>query len=221
MSTHMFKKISFHLVSFAAGALLAAGIISILPQAIELNRSVYIPITIFIAVFFTIEKVFFRMHHHEYNEKETIKLPLPFLLSGDALYNVVAGIAIASTFLVSVPTGIITTLTVFIHEIPHKLTDFNILLQLGNFKKRAVRFNILTGTTTFIGAFLGFYFGRNIEGILPILLALTTANFIYLSLSDLLPELHHETKSKHSFSHTVPFFLGALLVIILTSVIKG
>lgn len=216
----LIKNISFHFVSFAAGALLAAGLTDILPEAVELNpNNVFVNITIFIAMFFLIEKVFFSMHHHEQHEGTTIKLPLPFLLFGDTLHNFLDGISIASTFLVSVPSGIITSIAVFIHEIPQELGDFGIMLHMGYSRNKVLKFNIISALSAFAGALLGFYAVRTIEGVLPILLSLTAANFIYLSLSDLLPELHHKTKG-NSILHTLPFFLGVILIILLTQLIK-
>jgi len=213
------NKLSFYLVSFAAGALLATGFTDTLPEAVEATPFAYIAVTIFIALFFLIERVFLHLHHHE-TEGEKHRFPLPMLLFGDAMHNLIDGIAIATTFLVSFPLGVVTSIAVFIHEVPHELADFGILLHMGFKRKKVLLFNILTGIFAFIGAFLGYFIGNKIDGILPILLSLTSANFIYLSLSDLLPEIHEEAKGKKALMHTFSFFLGITFVIILSIFFK-
>ncbi len=207
------KELSFHLVSFGAGALLATGFTDALPEAVSKTSNAYIYTVIFITLFFLIERVFMHFHHHEHDEgiSRTKKI-VPFLMFGDAMHNFIDGISIAATLLVSLPLGIITTIAVFIHEIPHELGDFGILLHAGYKRNKVIAFNALTGITAIIGAILGYLFGSRIEGFIGILLALTSANFIYLSLADLLPELHEES-SGNVVLHAIPFLAGASVMV--------
>lgn len=214
------RKISFYLVSFGAGALLAAGFTDTLPEAVGLSKNSFLLTTLFIALFFLIERVFMHFHHHEHESGKNIRLPISFLLFGDALHNFIDGISIATTFLISFPLGFITSLAVFIHEIPHELGDFGILLHSGYSRGNVLKFNIFTGIAAFIGALLGFYFGEKINGSLPVLLSLTSANFIYLSLADLLPEIHEQVK-KDAIKHVALFFAGVILILILTQTMRG
>lgn len=214
-------KLSFYLVSFAAGALLAAGFTDTLTEAVAKSSSAFIYTVVFIAFFYVIERVFLSLHHHEAEGEKHLRLPLSFLLFGDALHNFIDGISIAATFLISFELGIITSIAVFIHEIPHELGDFGILLHLGYKKGKVLGFNILTGLTAFAGAILGYLLGNSIDGALPVLLALTSGNFIYLSLSDLLPEIHEKTKGKEAIYHTAFFILGISFIIILGGIFKG
>lgn len=214
------RKVAFYLVSFGAGALLATGFTDTLPEAVALSKNSFLLTTLFIALFFLIERIFMHFHHHEDEAEKKLRLPISFLLFGDALHNFIDGISIATTFLVSFPLGIITTTAVFIHEIPHELGDFGILLHSGYSRKKVLGFNVLTGVTAFIGAILGFYFGEKIHGSLPVLLSLTSANFIYLSLADLLPEIHEQVK-KDAIKHVALFFAGVLLMLGLTQFLKA
>lgn len=214
------RKISFYLVSFGAGALLATGFTDTFPEAVELSKQSFLYTTLFIALFFLVERMFMHFHHHEHENVKKLRLPVSFLMFGDALHNFIDGISIATTFLVSFPLGFITTTAVFIHEIPHELGDFGILLHSGYSRKKVLGFNFLTGIAAFVGALVGFYFGQKIHGALPVLLSLTTANFIYLSLADLLPEIHEQAK-KDAIKHVALFFAGVILMLILTQFFKG
>jgi len=217
---------SFYLVSFAAGALLATGIVDTLPEAAEKNQDAFFLTTIFIVLFYSVEKILFRFHHHEEEKSAegrsgSLRTPVFLLLSGDALHNFIDGVAIASTFMVSFPLGLITSLAVFIHEIPHELADFGLLLHKGYTRGKVLGFNILTGIAALLGAILGYFVGKEVMGMLPILLALTSANFIYLSLTDLLPEIQHQTKDRTEFAHLASFIIGAAFIMILVRLLRA
>lgn len=214
-------KISFYMVSFAAGSLLATAFTDTMPEAVEGSPNAYMYMTLFIALFFLIERVFLHIHHHdERGEGKKTKLPIPFLIFGDALHNFIDGVSIASTFLISFPVGIVTTIAVFIHEIPHELGDFGVLLHGGYSRKKVLLVNLFTGIMAILGALIGYMLGSALQGVLPILLALTTGNFLYLSLSDLLPEIHANVKGKEAFYHVSSFFLGIFFIIALGLLVK-
>lgn len=214
-------RISFPLVSFAAGALLATGFLETMREAVEIaGENVFLWVTLSIAGFFLIERMFFSLHHHDdMDEKDKIRLPTPLLLFGDALHNLIDGASIAAGFLVSFPLGLVTSLAVFVHEIPHELGDFGILIKKGWGKDKVLEFNAVTGLTAFLGAILAFYLGSQFHNAVPILLSIATGNFIYLSATDLLPEIHQQSTRGFALLHTVFFLLGIFLMIILISVL--
>lgn len=217
LKENLIHRISFSLVSFAAGALLATGFLDTMKEAIRLDgENVVIWVTLSFAAFFIIERLFVFVHHHGEESPETAKdemrLPTPFLLFGDGMHNFIDGISIATSFLVSFPLGLVTTATVFIHEIPHELGDFGILIHKGYGRKKVLWFNFLTGIVAVLGALLAFYLGNAFGRIIPILLSITTANFIYLSATDLLPEIHTKAKKSLALTETLFFILGILLI---------
>lgn len=213
LSKKFIHKISFLLVSFAAGALLATGFLDTLPQAVLLGgKNVFLWVVISIAFFFTVERLFFAMHHHEEEDDGKILMPTAILLFGDSLHNFIDGVAVAAAFLADFRLGIITTLAVFIHEIPHELGDFGILINKGWSRIAVFNFNALTALAAFLGAIIAFYVGSTFGGLLPILLAVAAGNFIYISAADLLPEIHHKAKRSLAWRFTSFFFLGIFLI---------
>jgi len=118
----------------------------------------------------------------------------------------------ATSFLVSFPLGLVTTIAVFVHEIPHELGDFGILIHKGYARKEVVLFNIATGVAAIGGAVLAFYIGNVFKYIIPVFLSITTANFLYLSATDLLPEIHTKAKKSLALNETIFFVLGILLI---------
>jgi zinc and cadmium transporter len=217
-------KISFSLVSFAAGALLATGFLDTFKEAVELGgNNVFIWVTIAFGVFFIVERLFIFVHHHgEENpevEQEEMRMPTPFLLFGDGMHNFIDGISIATSFLVSFPLGLVTTIAVFVHEIPHELGDFGILLHKGYGRKQVILFNFITGIVAVLGAILAFYIGNLFTSVVPIFLSITTANFLYLAATDLLPEIHTKAKKSLAINETIFFILGILLIWVLIQIL--
>ncbi|MEK7604938.1 MAG: ZIP family metal transporter [Patescibacteria group bacterium] len=219
----LLKRISFGLVSFAAGALLATGFLDTMKEAVaQGGDNVFLWVTLAIAGFFLIERLFLHLHHHDTDggHNEDLKLPVGVLIFGDALHNFIDGASIAASFFVSVPIGIITSLAVFVHEIPHELGDFGILLHKGWPRGRVFVFNALTGLAALVGALMAYFFGTQFAGAIPVLLAITTGNFIYLSATDLLPEIHHHSKKHPALSNVIFFLLGIGIIVVLTTFLR-
>lgn len=215
----LIQKLSFSLTAFAAGALLATGFLDTMREAVRLaGEKVFLMTTLSIAAFFIIERLFIFLHHHDEAE-EKMRLPTSFLLFGDGMHNFIDGASIAAAFLVNFPLGIVASAAVFIHEIPHELGDFGILIHKGWGRRKVLWFNILTGFAAMLGALLSFYLGRNFQSAVPILLSITTGNFIYLSATDLLPEIHHKAKKNLALNETIFFLLGIALIAILIKIL--
>lgn len=216
LSKTLIKNLSFSLVAFAAGALLATGFLETMKEAMDLaGEKVLLWVTLSFTAFFLIERLFLSLHHHEEAGEHGFKLPTPLLIFGDALHNFIDGMSIAATFLVSFPAGVVTTVAVFAHEIPHELGDFAILIHKGWSRKKVLLFNFLSGFAAVLGAIIAFYLGMQFQAIIPVLLAITTGNFIYLSATDLLPEIHHRTEKGVAVRHSVYFVLGIATVVVL------
>jgi zinc and cadmium transporter len=225
------QKISFLLVSLAAGSLLATGFLDTMKEAVAMaGDQVFLWVTVSIAAFFAIERVFLFLHHHHepeskggehLHDNKKLRLPVSFLLFGDGMHNFIDGASIAASFMADYKLGVITSIAVFIHEIPHELGDFGVLLQAGKGRKDVLLFNLATGVTAFAGALLAYFLGTAFQSMIPMLLAFTTANFIYLSTIDLLPEIHHQNEGKAAVWPTIIFFCGIALIAVLMALIPA
>ena len=67
-------------------------------------------------------------------------------LLGDGLHNLIDGMIIGATYMVSIPLGITTTLAVVLHEIPQEIGDFGVLVYGGLSTAKALAFNFLTAS---------------------------------------------------------------------------
>jgi len=207
-------KILFGLVSFAAGALLGAAFLDLLPTAIEkTGNAIFLYTLIGIVVFYLLETYFHWYHRHythHHFKKHHVK-PFTWLnLFGDGVHNFVDGMIIAASYLTSIPLGITTTVAVILHEIPQELGDFGVLIYGGISRRKALFFNFLTALTAIFGALL-VYFIAPTEAVIAFLIPFAAGGFIYIATADLLPELHRVKPDK---AFTQLFFFGLGIAII-------
>ena len=212
------KSISY-LVSFAAGVMLAAALLDLLPHAIEeADAHEMLMLTLLgIVASFLFERFILWHHHHE--DKHHIKPSAFLVLIGDAVHNFVDGVVIAAAFLVSPALGVSTTIAIAAHELPQELADFSVLLYAGFSRQKALLFNFLSATTAIMGTLLGYFFLGEHEQFLPPTLAFTAGMFIYIACADLIPELHreHHEHRESSIKQVLPFILGIIIMIVIMS----
>ncbi len=209
------KTILIYLISFSAGALLGDTFIHLLPEIIEnTGYTLYSAIYLLsgITIFFILEKIIHWQHCHMPINHEHIH-PFAYMnLVGDALHNFIDGLIIAASYMASIPVGIATTIAVILHEIPQEIGDFGVLLHGGFTKAKALGINFLTGLTAIFGALIVFWLGGFIEGIQEFLIPFAAGGFIYIAGSDLIPELHKETKISRSIGQIISFALGICIM---------
>lgn len=217
--------ISHFLASFAAGILLGAAFFELLPEAVHEGEEVGIDIFPWalagIVIFFLIERTIHWFHHHEniHEHDRESKSTLPLIIISDTMHNFIDGVVIAATFMASPSLGIATTLAVFAHEVPQEIGDFGLMLHKGLARKKIIIVNIISAAVSVIGALGTYMLGNILEGFLPALLALTAGFFIYISLSDLMPEIHHEKKRKFAAIKGSLLLLGIIFMWVANSLI--
>ncbi|MAG91818.1 ZIP family metal transporter [Candidatus Woesearchaeota archaeon] len=206
------NKFLFYIVSFAAGSLLGAAFLDLLPEALESGYNESIPIYILIGIlsFFILEK-FLHWHHHHTHEKETHAFTYLNII-GDGVHNFLDGAIIAVSFINSTALGIVTTIAIIAHEIPQEISDFAVLIYGGFSKTKALVYNFLTALTAFIGALVAFFYSGLIENSETFLLTVAVGFFIYIASTDLIPEIHKEKDLKKSFVQFVFLVFGIFFI---------
>jgi zinc and cadmium transporter len=205
------------LIALGAGAFLGAAFLDILPEALELSAKpnpVLVSTLVGFVVFFVLERllmiIFKEGDNHEHSE-HTETLPHLIIL-GDSIHNFLDGIVISLAYLANPTLGLASTLAIAAHEIPQEIGDFSVLLKLKFSKSKVLAINVMQSILTIPGVLAGYYFGQLIQPQLPILLGFAAGIFIYISASDLIPELHHYSGHKHFTNIIIPF-LGSILAI--------
>ncbi len=205
-----------HFVSFATGALLGAALLALLPEAIEGAGSggahaIGAALIIGLGIFFVIEKLVLWRHgagHEQGHEHARAGAAGVLLLIGDSVHNALDGVLIAAAFLSNVPLGLMTTLAVAAHEIPHRVGDFAILLHSGMSRRRALLLNMATGFGSLLGGLVAYVGLQGARGVLPYALALAAAGFLYIAVAGLIPALHRRADPGTSLAQVVLMGLG-------------
>lgn len=210
LSETKLRPILTYLVSFSAGALLGDVFLHVLPELAEISlgprEGVYFLVGI--AIFFVLERsILWHRHHNDHDE--TVHSMVYLTMFGDSLHNFIDGMIIAASFLVNPALGVASTIAVIFHEIPQEIGQFAILLHGGWSKSKALWYNFLSALTAVLGAVIVLIFGRALNPTL--LLSLAGASFIYIALSDLVPELHEEKDTKRSIIQFV-WFIGGMAI---------
>ncbi|MDX1531150.1 MAG: ZIP family metal transporter [Rhodothermales bacterium] len=227
------ERIVFLLVSFAVGAMLGGAVIHLIPRAyaqLGAGHTTGLLVLAGVLAFFVLEKFLHWRHEHgvavaatEAEVADALGVePAPIRpfatmnLVGDAAHNLIDGMIIAAAYLVSIPTGLVTTVAVMLHEIPQEIGDFGVLVYGGLEPKRALLYNFLSALGAVVGAVLSLALGAVVEGYAAYLLPLTAGSFIYIAGSDLIPELHHHHSypASKSVAQFVMIVLGVLVMLL-------
>ncbi len=195
------KKYIFLFISLATGALLGDAFIHLIPEGFEnIPKATTFSLLIIagIILFFIIEK-YLHWHHHYENEdlNGNIHPVGKMILFSDGIHNFIDGLIIGSSYLISVELGLATTLAVILHEIPQEIGDFAVLLHSGFSRARALWLNFASASVSIVGVIAALLLGNYSETISAWLIPFAAGGFIYVALSDLIPELHK--KSENNF----------------------
>ena len=195
------KGIIVHLLSFAAGAMIATTFLDILPEALDHTSEspsyVLFWSLIGFSLFFILETIFLWFHHH-HPEIESLLTPhidhnhshAPILLTvGDSIHNFLDGIAIGAAFMTDFQLGIVTSIAIAAHEIPSEMGDFMIMLHAGWSRHKVLLANILSSLLSTAGAVLMVLIGSVLNKYVGIMLAMTAGFFLYIAAADLVPEI--------------------------------
>ena len=180
-----------------------------------------------ILLFFTLEKVLIWRHcHHEHCEAHEPHEQVghdhgrsgTMVIVGDTFHNFIDGIIIAAAFLADVHLGVVTALAIIAHEIPQEVGDFAVLLHSGYSKLRAFQLNLISSFATLVGGVLGYVALKDMQSLVPYLLALAASSLIYIAVADLIPGLHKRTRMRDTVQQVVLILLGVGTVALFGSI---
>lgn len=192
------RKYSHIFISFAAGVLMAAAFLHLIPESMELNPNGLALTLLGFLIFYLLEHFIVLHCYHEADYKSKALSRITVL--GIGLHSLIDGIAIGIGFEISQSIGLITTVAVILHELPEGITTLSILFHTGIEKTKALIYSFAVALATPIGAILTYFFiNRVSESFLGSLLALAAGSFVYIAASDLVPETHEKFSKFNAF----------------------
>lgn len=143
-------------------------------------------------------------------------------LLANAIDNFTHGLSLGGAFLVSFRSGCFTTFAILVHEIPHEVGDFAILLKSGFSRWDAAKFQIVTAGGGLVGALAAIFFSgaaNSMEARASWILPFTAGSFLHIALVTVLPDLLKEDNPKESLKQLLALLLGVFLMAFVTSVL--
>ncbi|XP_040567060.1 zinc transporter zipt-7.2 [Lepeophtheirus salmonis] len=137
-------------------------------------------------------------------------------LAADAFHNFTDGLAIGASFYAGNSIGLITTFTILVHEVPHEIGDFAILIQSGVPRMKAILLQLLTAVGALLGCVISLLTGGSDNAANKFILPFTAGGFIYIATVSVIPEL---LEGKCSFKQFIAEISAMLLGVALMVVI--
>jgi zinc and cadmium transporter len=211
LSKQVQQKLILPLVAFSAGSLLGSAFFHMLPAAVQADPagwSVWIWVLAGFSLFFAFEQLL-HWHHHAQSDRAGV---LPTLIvAGDALHNLLGGMAVAGAFLVDARLGLATLLAEAAHELPQELGEYGVLLHGGWSRRKALVVNVLSSLPFLVGGVLVWAVSLRLD--VGFLVPFAAGNFLYIAASDLIPEVNRHHRLATAAQHFAAFAAGALLLL--------
>ncbi len=153
-------------------------------------------------------------HFHEHGNKS---LDVRKILTGNAIHNIGDGVLLAAAFSVDLKLGIITTLSVFIHELVQETSIFFVLRKIGYTVKKAIFINFAVSGTILIGSIGSVILLSFFHALEAPLLGISAGVFLIIVLQDLIPHSIKEScRDRCFFSHILAFIIGILIMLLIS-----
>ena len=229
----LLSRFTQHLLSLAAGALLATAFTRLLPEAFELSvaagvsaQGLFAVLLVGLVFFFLLDKAELwhhgheHGHDHEHSHAHHDDHPHAHnhlsggwaVLLGDSVHAFGDGILIAAAFVADFRLGVAAALAVMAHEVPHHVGDLVVLRQTLHNPRRAVFKLSLAGGVTAIGGVMGYLLVGALHEYLPFFLVVAASSFIYVALADLIPQLQKRLSPRETAAQVAWLFAGIALV---------
>jgi len=223
-----------HMLSLAAGALMATAFLHLLPEAFEGPvgaHQLFLTLLLGLVFFFLLDKAELWHHghehhhhadddHHSHNHGHDHAPTQPgswAILTGDSVHCFGDGILIASAFMADMRLGAIAALAVLAHEVPHHMGDLMVLRSGASNKRMALVKVSLAGAVTALGGLAGYWLVDALHDYLPYFLVVASSSFVYVALADLIPQLQKRLSLSETFAQITWLGLGIGLVTVMSS----
>jgi len=223
-----------HMLSLAAGALLATAFMHLLPEAFESQVS---PDQLFptllggLIFFFLLDKAELWHHGHEHHHGHHHSHDAHdareghqhrssgswAILTGDSVHCFGDGVLIASAFVADMRLGVVAALAVLMHEVPHHMGDLAVLRQASDNRRIALLKVSLAGAVTAMGGLVGYFLVAQLRDYLPYFLAIASSSFLYVALADLIPQLQKKLSARETAAQILWLAVGMGMVTLASS----
>jgi zinc and cadmium transporter len=246
LSFGLLARYTQHMLSLAAGALLATAFMHLLPEAFESGadaHDLFVVLLVGLVFFFLLDKAELWHHGHEHgdaahghhhhaqhdehdHDHDHAQAGGPVggswaVLAGDSVHCFGDGVLIASAFIADLRLGMVAALAVLAHEVPHHMGDLMVLRAGASNKRMALVKVSMAGAVTTLGGVVGYWLVAQLDDALPYFLALASASFMYVALADLIPQLQKRLSAAQTAAQIAWLLSGVGLVAAVSGLAHG
>lgn len=238
LSFGVISRYTQHMLSLAAGALLATAFLHLLPEAFEAGAAAHVLFAVLLlglVFFFLLDKAELwhhgHEHHHEHHDAARDGAHASHahaghahahshgpaaggwaVLAGDSVHCFGDGILIASAFIADLQLGVLAALAVLVHEVPHHMGDLVVLRSSTGTRQAAIIKVSLAGAVTALGGAVGYVLVDALHDFLPYFLVVASSSFIYVALADLIPQLQRRLTTRETGAQVFWLIVGMAMV---------
>ena len=239
LSFGLLARYTQHMLSMAAGALLATAFMHLLPEAFESEADVhdlFLTLLVGLVFFFLLDKAELWHHghehgahahgHHDHDNHDHHHAHDHTsggwaVLAGDSVHCFGDGVLIASAFMADVRLGVIASIAVLAHEVPHHMGDLIVLRATATDRRAALVKVSMAGSVTALGGVLGYWLVDQLQDYLPYFLVVASSSFIYVALADLIPQLQKRLSAAQTAAQIAWLLVGVGLVTVVSALAHG
>jgi zinc and cadmium transporter len=227
-----------HLLSLAAGALLATSFMHLLPEAFESGadaHQLFATLLVGVVFFFLLDKAELWHHGHEHHHEDAHAAGHEHhehhhhsrmsggwaILTGDSVHCFGDGILIASAFVADLRLGLVAALAVLAHEVPHHIGDLAVLRRTSSNRRIALIKVSLAGSVTALGGITGWWLVDRLHDYLPYFLTVASSSFVYVALADLIPQLQRRLTARETAFQVIWLLGGIVLVTVVSNLARA
>jgi len=220
-----------HMVSLSVGVLLSVALLHLLPEAFESGvADAHVLFGLMLASligFFVLEKIALLRHshhhegdghhHHHGHDRHEAGRGGVLILIGSSLHNLCDGVLVAAAFLTDPLLGVLTAASIIVHEVPHKLGVFVVLLNAGLARRRAFALILFTSLCSALGGIIGYFVLQQAQDWVPYVLVVAASSFLYISVADLMPQMHERVSLADAVPQLLLVGVGVALIYSVTT----
>jgi len=155
-------------------------------------------------------------HHHDSHDEDHVHSSVSAnrILVSDGIHNIGDGILLVAAFTANPFLGILTTASIFMHEVVQEISEFFVLRGAGLSVNRALLYNFCASSTILFGAIGGYYLVEQFELLEVPLLGLAGGAYAVVVFNDLIPHSIRSSRVglRHAFMHVLWFAGGLVLM---------
>ncbi len=205
---------STYFICFAAGVLISASFLHIIPKSFAMNPNS--PIYLLVGFFglHLFNRFITAFVCQKEPDKEKYGLGLAPMI-GIGFHSFIDGFVYSIAFSVSIFTGFLATAGMVLHEFPEGIITYLLLVKGGFKESKAMIFSFFAAAlTTPLGMLISYPFISEInKSMLGALLALSAGALVYVGATHLLPKAEQEHK-KYSFVALGGGILVAIIIVL-------